>query len=626
MDIQHPQRVEQTQRTSLWRLTDGQRVRYGAAILALTLTNACLFGVPLIGKYAIDVLDSGDLSAAPLFLQALLDGNSSDGLIPYLWLSAWLSVLVTALAGCFQFLRGRWTAHASESIAESLRQSLYRRIHHVSARFFDVSDTGDLVQRCSSDVETLREFLASHAVEIGRAVILLITVLPILLWINVPLALLSLGLMPLLIAGAYQFFKRVRSLFLEADEAEGRMTSALQENLTGVRVVRAFNRQAFEIDKFAQCNKAFRNCNERLATLMSYYWSLSDFVSITQVGVVLIGGAHFVAIGWMTIGDLFAFITYVGMVIWPIRHLGRVLVDAGKAVVALDRVNYILEQPVEPPGKVPALTRAAGCICIRDLCFDYRSAEQLLATDTDAQQPAVLNGVSIDIAAGETLGIVGVPGSGKTSLIRVLLKLYDYQSGSVAIDGMELRDLDKQWLREQIAVVFQEPFLYSRSISGNLMVGDPQATPDALWSACETAAVHHAIEQFPDGYDAMVGERGVTLSGGQRQRLALSRALLKDPPILILDDSLSAVDTDTEQRILGALEAYRGRRTTLIIAHRLSSIRNADRIMVLDEGRICQLGTHDELAAMPGQYRRLCEIQGEIDASIQADLDELINV
>jgi ATP-binding cassette subfamily B protein len=296
------------------------------------------------------------------------------------------------------------------------------------------------------------------------------------------------------------------------------------------------------------------------------------------------------------------------MVIWPVRQLGRVLTDTGKAVVSLGRINEVLDEPEESVEVTPTRGRARGDLLIEHLFFGY-----------DPARP-VLQDISIHVRAGETLAIVGPPGSGKSSLIRVLLRMYAYQSGSVKLDGQEISELNRQWLRAQIGVVLQDPFLYSRSIQANLAVGRPSAPQTEILEACQDAAIHSAIEGFPDGFQAMVGERGVTLSGGQRQRLALARALLKDPPILVLDDSLSAVDTGTEQQILAALKRRKGRQTTLIIAHRLSSIVHADRIMVLDEGCLVQLGDHQTLAATPGPYQRLCEIQGALDASIRSDM------
>lgn len=598
-----------TRSHNLWRITAGQRARYSAAILSMALMNLFMFGAPLLGKYAIDVVVEQDFGyAQPQLLELARRIEGSEPYLAYLIISAAGAVLVTALGGVFLFLRGRLAAVSSEQIVLNLREQLYHRLQHLQARFFDSADTGDLVQRASSDVETIRVFLASDLVEIGRAVMLVICVLPFLFYLNSTLAWYAICLMPFLVIGAYAFFSKVKDIFQVTDEAEAEMTATLQENLTGIRVVRAFARQAYETEKFGAKNAEFRNRNYQLIRLMGIYWSVSDFFAMSQIGVVLIGGAMLIMRGTLTVGELFAFVTYVSMVIWPVRQLGRVLTDAGKAVVSLGRVNEILDEPEESAEHTPGRGRARGAIAIEGLTFSYQP-----------DRP-VLRDISIRIAPGETLAIVGPPGSGKSSLIRVLLRLYPYSHGSVTLDGEEIATLNRQWLRRQIGVVLQDPFLYSRSIRANLAVGRPNAPEAEIVEACQDAAIHSSIEGFPEGFEAMVGERGVTLSGGQRQRLALARALLKDPPVLVLDDSLSAVDTGTERNILAALKRRKGRQTTLIIAHRLSSVMHADRIMVLDEGRVVQLGTHERLAAAPGPYRRLCEIQGALDASIRQDV------
>jgi ATP-binding cassette, subfamily B, bacterial len=594
---------------SLWHITEGQRLRYSLAILAMAVTSLLMFSAPLIARYAIDVAVSGDLGEATPWLLPLLNLTGSTSIAIYLWLSALAAVVLTGIGGLFMFLRGRWAAIASEDIVRRAREALYWRLHHLEAGFYDNADTGDLIQRCSSDVETLRVFLSSDVVEIGRAVMLLLTLIPILFWMDARLAWASLALMPILIAFAYGFFQQVKRVFQVTDEAEGEMTAVLQENLTGIRVVRAFARQEFEIEKFGARNAAFRDHNNRLIRLMGVYWSISEGLSLLQIGIVLLVGAWFVIDGSMSVGTLFAFLTCINMVLWPVRQLGRVLTDTGKAVVALGRINEVLSEREESLESVPDIERARGELRFADVNFGYQ-----------AGQP-VLERIDLHVPAGETLAIIGPPGSGKSTLIRLLLRLYRPQSGHIELDGQDIAILNRQWLRAQFGVVLQDPFLYSRSIADNLRVGLPDARQDALELACQDAAIHESIIAMPEGYHAMVGERGVTLSGGQRQRLALARALLKDPPVLVLDDSLSAVDTGTEQQILAALKARKGRQTTLIIAHRLTSVMQADRILVLEHGRIAQLGTHAELLAEPGPYRRLCEIQGALDREIEQDIE-----
>ena len=600
------------ERHTLWRVAGGQRLRYVSAILAIGISNGCMLLAPLVGGYALDVVTQRDLEAgddALAYASAQLSAQfQDDPIIIYLVLCALAGLALVAVGGLFMYLRGRWAALASEAIARRMREALYRRLHHLPASFFDAADTGDLVQRCSSDVETMRMFLSNQVIEIGRCVLMLAATAPILFWRDADLAALAMCLMPFLAIGAFMFFARIRQKFQLADEAEGAMTAVLQENLAGIRVVRAFARQEHEIERFGAKNEAYRDNLYRVNTLEAIYWGINQFLSIVQIGIVLIAGAQMLAAGAISVGDLFVFVTLVNMVVWPVRRLGEVLTDSGKAIVALGRIDHILGAEEESREPAPSQERSGGEIVFESVRAGYKP-----------DRAAVAN-FSARIPAGQTVGIVGPPGSGKTTLIRLLLRLYPFHSGRILVDGLDIRGVDRHWLREQIGVVLQDPFLYSRSIAGNLRVAKPDAPDDQIREAAREAAIHEAIADFPDGYGTQVGERGVTLSGGQRQRLALARALLKEPAILVLDDSLSAVDTGTERRILDALERRRGRQTTIVIAHRLSSVRNADRILVLERGRLVQDGTHEELAAAPGPYRRLCDIQGLLDESIDQDI------
>jgi ATP-binding cassette subfamily B protein len=442
---------------------------------------------------------------------------------------------------------------------------------------------------------------------------MLIVVTPILFAMDVQMALLSLVIMPFLFIAALFFFQRVKALFTIVDEAEAELTTVLQENLTGIRVVRAFARQEFETEKFAEKNAAFRDHNKRLMVLLGAYYSFSDLVCLGQIGVLLIVGANWVLAGSLSIGTLFAFLTYEGMVIWPIRHMGRVLTDSGKAIVSIGRLSEILSEPIESQNEYNPGKRLEGRIRFNDVSFSY-----------NASRP-VLDGITFEIEPGQTLALLGPPGCGKSTIAQLLLRLYDYQladksGGSIRLDDLELAGLNRKFVRSQISIVLQEPFLYSASIAANLQIGRMDASFEEIQQAAKDACIHESIETFPRGYDSQVGERGVTLSGGQRQRLALARALLKNPPILILDDSLSSVDTDTESQILSALKERPEQQTTIIIAHRLSSVMHADKILMLQHGRILQEGTHTELSSEAGIYRQLCEIQGAIQQQIEEDI------
>jgi len=600
---------------NLWAITREERLRYLGIVLALGAANGLMFGAPLIAKSAIDVVVQQDITRATAWLvvpAAWLGLPLTRSPLHYLLSAAGAVVLVTALACYFQYRRGQLSAVASESIARRLRDALYRRLSHLRAAFYDSAETGDLVQRCSSDVDTLRVFYANDVVEVGRVLLLLALVVPILFSMHIGLAWLAVVTMPLQILAAYVFFSKVKAVFEQSDVAEAAMTAVLQENLTGVRVVRAFARQDYEIARFAARNAQHRDGNFKLIRLMGIYATCSDFVCFAQLGLVLIVGGLWAMEGQISVGTLFAFLTCESMVLWPVRQLGRVLSESGKAVVALGRVCAILDAEEEPAGTAPnterAHARSQGELRFDHVTFGY-----------DPARP-VIHDFSLHVRAGETLAIVGAPGSGKTTLIRLLLRLYAPQAGALWVDDRDVSTASRPWLRLQIGVVLQDPFLYSRTIEDNLRVGRSDAQQDALERASQAAALHDAILGFSAGYRTLVGERGVTLSGGQRQRLALARALLKEPPVLVLDDSLSAVDTKTEAQILSALHARKGRQTTLIIAHRLSSVMHADRILVLEHGRAVQLGDHATLARADGPYRRLVHIQSELDTEISTDI------
>ena len=527
-------------------------------------------------------------------------GTVTGTLIPATALIVGLNVL----NGVFTYLRAKWAAEASEGIAQQLRHRLYAHIEQLPTTYFDRSKTGDIVQRCSSDVETVRVFMASQIVEIARVALLLIVGIPIMFWQNVTMSLISLILFPPLVIFTYLHYQRIRKLFEKVDEAEGRLSTRLQENLTGIRVSRAFARQEFEIEKFRGVNDEFRDLEMDLFRGLALFWSLSDVMVQLQLGTVLIAGGYFVMQGQLSLGTWIFFWWMVQTIIWPVRQVGRVVADASRAAVSIGRINEILHEEEESNEGV-AGEPVHGAIEISHLEFGYKTGDP------------VLKDLSLEIREGETVAILGPPGAGKSTLIQLLVRIYDYGTGSIKIGGKELNSLNRKSVRGAFGVVLQDPFLFSRTVRENVILGRSDAGHHEVEECAQAAAIHGNIMEFVEGYDTVIGERGVTLSGGQRQRLAIARAILKRPTFLVLDDSLSAVDTKTESHILQALAARRGKQTTILVAHRLSSTRLADRIFVLDKGRLIQQGSHQELMEIDGPYRRLWNTQSMLEDEIK---------
>ena len=534
----------------LWRLTQGHRLRYGLAFVCLIAATLINYGIPLVGTAVIDhALAQKPLADSPRLIRwfvAALGGPA--GLVAHLWIAPVVMVALSVIAGGFAYVKGWFTSLASDGIARELKNRLYDHLNHLPARYHDRADSGDLVQRCTSDVETTRVFLATQVTEIAQAVVLMLTALPVLWSLSPRMTGVAFSLIGPIIIYGYVYFRRVKHVFKEVDEAESDLTTVVQENLTGIRVVRAFARHEHEKAKFAEPNARFRDRNIHLLRLMAWYWSISDLVALSQIGLVLLIGARWVTTGQLTVGVLFAFLAYLGTMLWPVRQLGRILTDLGKTTVALTRIGEILDvaretEPAAPPADLPP--RLTGDLTVSDLHF---------AHGDDAAAHA-LNGVSFDVKPGETLAILGPSGSGKSTLMHVLLRLYDYQQGSVKLDDHELADLPRAWLRSQFGVVMQEPFLFSKSLRANLRLGRRDAPDPEIEEAARAACIHETITRFDQGYETLIGERGVTLSGGQRQRVAIARALLKEAPFLILDDALSAVDAETESMIVKALSA-----------------------------------------------------------------------
>ncbi|MGI5899299.1 MAG: ABC transporter ATP-binding protein [Christensenellales bacterium] len=585
----------------------GNLLLYVGAIITMLVNVALGFVTPMVLGWTIDsFIDSKPLSAPDFIVNFVEMIGGRNYIIRNLWICALAMLLVSMINGLFNFLYAKWSSKASETIAENIRNRLYSHIQVLSYDYHVKAETGDLIQRCTSDVETVRRFLATQLIQVVRSVALVAVALSIMLPLSPKLTLIAVVVVPPIFLFSAVYFKKVLTSFKEADEAEGALSTTLQENLAGMRVVRAFGQQNNEIEKFLYRSNDLRKKFYDLTLINARFWATGDSLANIQRALLLFACIFFVVRGEITIGVMTMFMAYENQLIWPVRQLGRVLADMGKAMVSLERIGEILGAKPETDEKNKLTPPIDGEIVFDDVKFWYE------------KNKPILNGVSFTAKPGETIAVLGSTGSGKSTMMYLMQRLYDYQEGSVTIGGVELKDIDKEHLRNRVGIVLQEPFLFSKTVRQNIAIVRPSMGDDEVFEAAQTASVHDVIESFEKGYDTMVGERGVTLSGGQKQRVSIARTLLKNNDILIFDDSLSAVDTQTDARIRSALKERRNKATTFIIAHRITTLMQADKILVMEGGKIAQSGSHDELINQDGLYKRIFSIQTALEEELES--------
>lgn len=586
------------------------------ALIATIMMVIIGFLTPLLLSEIVDSILGSEPFTMPDFLMNPINAlGGRDFLRQNLWIPALALILMNIVNGVFTFIKGRSSAIASENIARKLRNDLYRHLQHLPFAYHVKAQAGELIQRCTSDVDTIRRFLAVQVMEVVNTVLMVVIAMSILLPRSVPITLYSLILVPPLFCFATWFFKMVHKSFEVADEADGVLNAVLQENLSGVRVVRAFGQQEREVEKFDRVNNDLRKKNLRLNELLAIYWGGGDAISMTQTLLTLVVCIIYACNGWITVGTLIVFTSTLGMLLFPIRQLGRTLSDAGKAMVSMKRVQAILHEEAEPDEPNALKPDLHGDIVFDHVSFAYPDDNVL-----------VLRDVSFTIPAGKTAAVLGGTGSGKSTMMYLLQRLYTPTSGKITIGGVDIQQIDRKYLRAHVGLILQEPFLYSKSIRENVGITAPEQEAERIEHAADIASASGFIAKADKGWETVVGERGVTLSGGQKQRIAIARTLLKDNNILIFDDSLSAVDTETDAQIRAALRHEQKDVTTLIISHRVTTLSQADLILVLENGQISQQGTHAELCSQPGLYQRINSIQNALEEELtQAKAAEGVN-
>lgn len=590
---------------TILRYVSGSWRFYLLALTASMLATVFNFLSPQIIRFTVDSVigeEPDKLSGFMLNLYQAVGGR--EGLRSNLIFCALAVVAVAALAGLCNLTSRISTAKASEGFVRRLRNALYAHIQKLPYQWHMENQTGDIIQRCTSDVETMRSFVTNQILEICRVVFLLIFAVSMMFPMNAMMTWAAIAFIPIVALYSGYFHKKISKKFREADEAEGVLSAVVQENLTGVRVVRAFGREKYEIERFDEKNNLFSELWVKLGYVLGAYWGVGDFFTGIQILTILALGTIQTVNGNITLGEFLVFLSYNQTLSWPIRSLGRIISDLSKSGVSAERLSYILnsEEEQDKPGAVEAPMN-------QDVSFQH-------VTYRFEGEKAVLDDVTFTIPAGSTFAILGGTGSGKSTLMHLLDRLYDLpeECGKITVGGVNIQDMKRSWIRQNVGMVLQEPFLFSRTIEENIASVLPvqTSTEDRLSQvkqAASIACVDDAIEGFQDGYGTVVGERGVTLSGGQKQRVAIARMLLQKAPIMVFDDSLSAVDAETDSSIRKALHENLGGSTVILISHRITTLMQADTILVLEDGKIAEIGTHDQLLSNNGIYKSIYDIQ-----------------
>lgn len=589
-----------TNRELVWHFLRGSKAYFIIAIVCISLMNLLALIVPRVISYTVDTLITGKESNLPAFITNAIESIGGPAYIKeHLYLIAVFLMIIGALSALCNYLYRYYNNKGAETLVETMRNEIFAHIARLPFSWHTKNQTGDIIQRCTSDVDAVKNFVSGQLTEVFRVVLMVAFSLYFMFTINVKLALIAVILIPINIAYSAYGHKRMGKIFEEADVEEGKLSAVVQENLTGVRVVRAFGRELFEKERFEKQNHDYWKMWIRMDWILAWFWAIGTLLLSLQTMIVVVLGAVFAVRGEMLAGEYIAFFSYNIMLTWPIRLLGRLISGLSRSEIATDRIRYIMNsEPEKDEGKKqrPEMT---GDIVFNNVSFAYDESKE------------IVKDVSFRIKGGTTVGILGGTGSGKSTLMHLLNRLYELpkENGSITISGVDIKDIEVGYLRENVGMVLQEPYLFSRTLAENIALGGTNAEIEDIREAAGTASLLETIENFKEGFETTVGERGVTLSGGQKQRTAIARMLIGKSPIMVFDDSLSAVDAETDAKIRKGLMEKGKDSTVIIISHRITTLMAADNILVLDKGRLVESGTHDELIKNTGIYRKIYDIQ-----------------
>ena len=589
-----------TNRELVWHFLRGSKAYFIIAIVCISLMNLLALIVPRVISYTVDTLITGKESDLPAFIVDAIESIGGSAYIrEHLYLIAVFLMVIGALSALCNYLYRYYNNKGAETLVETMRNEIFAHIARLPFSWHTKNQTGDIIQRCTSDVDAVKNFVSGQLTEVFRVVLMVAFSLYFMFTINVKLALIAVILIPINIAYSAYGHKRMGKIFEEADVEEGKLSAVVQENLTGVRVVRAFGRELFEKERFEKQNHDYWKMWIRMDWVLAWFWAIGTLLLSLQTMIVVVLGAVFAVRGEMLAGEYIAFFSYNIMLTWPIRLLGRLISGLSRSEIATDRIRYIMNsEPEKDEGKKqrPDMT---GDIVFNNVSFAYDESKE------------IVKDVSFRIKGGTTVGILGGTGSGKSTLMHLLNRLYELpkENGSITISGVDIKDIELGYLRENVGMVLQEPYLFSRTLAENIALGGGNADIEDIKEAAGTASLLETIESFKEGFETTVGERGVTLSGGQKQRTAIARMLIGKSPIMVFDDSLSAVDAETDAKIRKGLMEKGKDSTVIIISHRITTLMAADNILVLDKGRLVESGTHGELIKNSGIYRKIYDIQ-----------------